>query len=155
MYYKDLSKYCYGGKQENSFNIGWLERGQPVRKGDVPQEFIDKIWKYLRYPVNVYRGFHVCDLCLHPMAGIPVAVHEGRMRQIGYYEIRVWARNGNVYAAPSMIYHYITCHGYKPPQEFIDVVMESEDPDSEAYYQKVLDYWKGDTFWIEEDRTRC
>lgn len=154
MYYKDLSKYCYAGKKEDSYNIGWLERGHIISKGEVPQEFINKLWKYLRYPVNVYRGFHTCTLCMCQPSGVPIVEYNGEKRDVGYYEMRVWARDGKVYAAPSLIFHYITCHGYKPPQEFIDAVLESEEPDSGEYYQKVLDYWEGYDFWIAEDGTK-
>lgn len=154
MYYRDLTKYKYGGKKEKSLNIGWLERPHRVVKGEVPQEFLDKLWKYLRYPVNVYRGFHTCMFCTCPLQGVPVVEHNGEERKVGYYEMRVWARNGKVYAAPSLIFHYISCHGYKPPQEFIDAVLEAEDPDSDEYYQKVLDYWEGEDFWIAKDVTK-
>ena len=49
MYFKDLTKYKYTDK-EDSLNIGWLEKGHMINKGDVPEEFIEKLWKYLRYP---------------------------------------------------------------------------------------------------------
>lgn len=52
-----------------------------------------------------------------------------------------------MYAAPSLIIHYILQHGYKPPQEFIDAVMESEEADSDEYYQRVLEYSDGNDFW--------
>lgn len=62
MYFKDLTKYKYMDK-EDSLNIGWLEKGHIVNKGDVPEEFIERLWNYLRYPVHVCRGYHVCSLC--------------------------------------------------------------------------------------------
>ena len=67
--------------------------------------------------------------------------------------MRVWGKDGNVYAAPSLIFHYILQHGYQPPQEFIDAVMDSENPDSDEYYQKVLEYSKGEDFWLAQDLT--
>lgn len=155
MYFKDMTTYRYGGVQEDSFNIGWLERGHLVPQGEVPEEFVKKLWKYLRYPVRIFRGFHVCTLCRHSsLHDQPIVEYNGEKRKVGFYEIRVWGKNGKVYAAPSMIYHYITCHQYKPPQEFIDAVMDSEDPDLEEYYQKVLEYSKGDDFWIAKDLTK-
>ena len=155
MYFKDMTTYRYGGVKEESLNIGWLEYGHLVPKGEVPQEFIEKLWKYLRYPVRIYRGFHVCALCKKNKKYIlPTVERNGETRKVGFYEIRIWGRNGKAYAAPSMIYHYITCHQYKPPQEFIDAVMEAEEPDSDEYYQKVLEYSKGDDFWIAKDATK-
>ena len=153
MYFKDLTKYKYTDK-EDSLNIGWLEKGHMINKGDVPEEFIEKLWKYLRYPVNVCRGFHVCSLCKNIEKGVPVVAYKDEKRQAGYYEIRVWGKNGKVYAAPSLIMHYILQHGYRPPQEFINAVMDSEDASSDEYYQKVLDYSNGYGFWLEEDHTK-
>lgn len=28
-----------------------------------------------------------------------------------------------MYAAPSLVHHYVVAHGYKPPEEFIAAVM--------------------------------
>jgi hypothetical protein len=39
-------------------------------------------------------------------------------------EIRVVGNNGRVYASPMMLVHYVEAHGYLPPQEFIDAVMQ-------------------------------
>lgn len=153
MYYKDLTKYEYT-TSEDSLNIGWLEKGHLSDKGDVPEEFVEKLWKHLRYPVRVCRGFHVCDFCENPERGVPIAEFKGKRREVGYYEIRVWGKAGSVYAAPSLIFHYILQHGYKPPQEFIDAVMESEEADSDEYYKKVLEYSNGDDFWLARDRTK-
>ena len=140
--------------KEDSLNIGWLEKGHKINRGDVPEEFIEKLWQYLRYPVHVCRGFHVCSLCKNIKSGVPVVEYKGEKRQAGYYEIRVWGKNGKVYAVPSLVIHYILQHGYKPPQEFIDAVIDSEDASSDEYYNKVLDYSGGYDFWIEDDYTK-
>lgn len=153
MYYKDLTKYEYMTK-EDSLNIGWLQKGHLFSKGDVPEEFLEKLWKYLRYPVQVCRGFHACDFCNIAQKGVPIVEFKGEKREVGYYEIRVWGKDGNVYAAPSLIFHYISQHGYKPPQEFIDAVMDSGDAYSDEYYQKVLEYSNGYDFWLADDRTK-
>lgn len=59
-----------------------------------------------------------------------------------------------MYAAPSLILHYILAHGYKPPQEFIDAVINSPDASSEEYYQKILAYSNGYDFWLASDCTK-
>lgn len=94
MYYKDLTKYKYNGDSEDSLNIGWLDAAHTVNQGDVPKEFLEKLWKYLRYPVQVYRDFHTCNLCAHPQTGIPTVSNGDEKRKVGYYEIRVWGKNG-------------------------------------------------------------
>lgn len=153
MYYEDLTKYNYM-VAEDSLNIGWLEKGHLFHKGIVPEEFMDKLWKYLRYPVHVCRGFHACDLCKKHHAGVPIVKFKGQKRTAGYYEIRVWGKDGSVYAAPSLLFHYILQHKYQPPQKFIDAVMNSENVTSDEYYQKILTYSNGNDFWLAHDRTK-
>ncbi len=153
MYYEDLTKYEYMGT-EDSLNVGWLEKGHFVNQGEVSGEFIRKLWKYLRYPVQVCRGFHNCDFCKKPAKGVPIVAFQGEKREVGYYEIRVWGKDGTIYAAPSLLLHYILEHGYQPPQEFINAVMDSVDAFSDEYYQKVLEYSNGYDYWLAEDRTK-
>lgn len=153
MYFEDLTKYEYM-TTENSRNVGWLEKGHFINKGAVPDEFVKKLWKYLRYPVQVCRGFHVCDFCKITKTGVPTVTYKGETREVGYYEIRVWDENGDMYAAPSLILHYILAHGYEPPQEFIDAVINSPDASSEEYYQKILAYSNGYDFWLASDCTK-
>lgn len=56
------------------------------------------------------RGFHTCEFC------------GGREKAVGNAEIRV-PGEGRMYAAPSLVHHYVVAHGYKPPEEFIAAVM--------------------------------
>ena len=44
---------------------------------------------------------------------------------LGNGEIRVTGEDGTVYAAPTMIAHYVAEHHYLPPQEFVDAVLRS------------------------------
>jgi hypothetical protein len=44
---------------------------------------------------------------------------------LGDAEVRVTGRDGKVYAAPNLLYHYIEKHGYKPPDEFVEALMAS------------------------------
>lgn len=153
MYYKDLSKYCYLDKEEVSYNVGWLGRFHRYNKGDVSEEFLDFLWEYLRYPVNVCRGFHECEFCKNRHRGVPIIEYKGVKRKAGYYEIRVFDKDGTMYAAPSLIFHYIVEHNYRPPQKFIDAVMATGDILNEEYYNKVLKYWDNKDFWLAKDCT--
>lgn len=152
MYFKDLTTYKYMDKEE-SFNVGWLQKGHSFHTDEVSEEFIEKLWRYLRYPVKVCRGFHACDFCKNTKTSIPTVEFKGEKREVGYYEIRVWGQDGKAYAAPSLIVHYILQHHYKPPQEFIDAVIHS-NAHSKEYYQKILAYSKGYDFWLSQDRTK-
>jgi len=40
--------------------------------------------------------------------------------------IRVVGRDGTVFFSPAMICHYITRHGYQPPEDFVRAVMEMD-----------------------------
>jgi hypothetical protein len=43
----------------------------------------------------------------------------------GNGEIRVRAANGITYVAPVLVLHYVVEHGYLPPQEFIEAVIDA------------------------------
>lgn len=83
----------------------------------------------------------------------PKTTYNGQTRRVGYYELRVWGQDGKVYAAPSLIFHYMNEHNYEPPKEFINAVMSSDDPDNEDYYNRLLTLEHGDAFYFEKDRT--
>ncbi len=38
---------------------------------------------------------------------------------LGHAEVRIPVRPGTMYAAPTLIWHYITTHRYRPPDDFI------------------------------------
>jgi hypothetical protein len=46
------------------------------------------------------------------------------------------AGDGRVYAAPSLVHHYVIAHGYRPPDEFIAAVLAwdegTAEPDAAA-----------------------
>lgn len=43
---------------------------------------------------------------------------------LGSAEIRVKAKDGRIYAAPNLIYHYVAEHDYDPPKEFIEALLQ-------------------------------
>jgi hypothetical protein len=51
---------------------------------------------------------------------------------IGDGEIRVIGKSA-IYAAPTLIYHYVVEHQYKPPDEFIEAVLKGPSPESEEH----------------------
>jgi hypothetical protein len=113
MYYPDLTPYDYGiTEYEDALNIGWLEMGHEFSSGDFPekQELIRKL--RAKKIENKYRGFHSCDFCPKWEIGN------------GEYVVQ-W--NGKTYAAPRMVVHYIEAHNYKPPQIFIDAVINERE----------------------------
>jgi len=129
-YFPDLSPYTYylkfrrgfrGGHQPKvtTLNIGWLERGKPFPTGEPgwpDQVFLENLALFEQYPVNPTKCWHACEFCESFAGGISSA------------EIRVLGSDGIVYAAPSMLGHYIRVHRYKPPEQFIQAVLHGPRP---------------------------
>ena len=153
MYFKDLTPYKYRESEIEMKNVAWLEKGHSFIKGKVPGEFKDKLWKYMRYPVSVCRGSQKCPFCSLGKNKIPMTTYNGQTRSVGYYELRVWGKGNTIYAVTSLIFHYMESHRYQPPKEFIEAVMNSDDPDNDEYYNKVLSLEQGHDFWLKTDRT--
>jgi hypothetical protein len=128
-YFEDLTLYRYWeghafpAMGPNIVNVGWLERGHDFPKGAVPQPFIARLWHCCRAAVMMARGFHDCEFCrFQPSGPLPVT-YACETLELGYEEIRAFGRQGRVFAAPNLIFHYVTKHCYKPPEEFIDAVL--------------------------------
>lgn len=124
-YYVDMSPYEYGSRtQPGVVHVGWLDGEHPYSRGVVPSELLDKMMELAKAPVELYRGFHACEICEWPPEEGAVDDHaflkwsESR-RSNG--EIRVTA-NGVTYAAPILITHYIEQHSYLPPEAFLKAV---------------------------------
>lgn len=108
-------------REEGLVNIGWLDLKKPFRQGYVDPVLALRIGELCKTPVNRTRGFHGCGLCTeYPIretigsCGDPV--------RLGDAEIRV-AGKGKTYVCPTLIYHYIVKHRYKPPGEFLSAIV--------------------------------
>ncbi|MFF4232407.1 hypothetical protein [Streptomyces sp. NPDC001820] len=155
MFYEDLTPYVYLDidyfeDRESGFyglsyrpaytrlNVGWLEVGRPYPIGPVPPAFTEKLEAVQAVQwMNVCLGLHECDLC--PPEGAPD----------GNGEVRIPGSPGVGYAAPFLISHYITAHGYQPPQVFMDAVLAV---DLDAW---VAARWPEVPFpWVPDDAER-
>jgi hypothetical protein len=126
MYFPDLSPYEYFQGESQSFNVGWHDAEHPYSTGEVPIEFCNRLQQLVLSPVSQTRGFHYCQFCKDELAmNTGAEMRAARLvGRIGSAEIRVVSQNGRTYAAPMMIYHYVTAHNYRPPDEFIQAVLE-------------------------------
>ena len=115
-YFADLSQYAYGYSEPNVLNVGWLSAEQPFVKGETSPKFREALHQLVQHPILLHRGFHLCEFCSIGNSSITDAP------QAGNGQIRVRGQDGNWYAAPTMIYHYVESHGYKPPAIFIAAV---------------------------------
>jgi hypothetical protein len=151
MMFEDLTPYVYyyEGEQPRPLNVGWPDRSLPFAKGETTDDFKERLFALCENPVKGLRGFHCCMFCveesgiLKECEGLEenarwdrledggdldqvTEQREGRVFYLGAAEIRVTAKDANVYAAPNLILHYVLKHRYKPPEEFIRAVCEHQ-----------------------------
>ena len=108
--FEDLTPYTYWEDLPGTVNIGWLDPARPFPVGPTDEVFRTKLGMLCERPVKQTRGRYLCHLC------------SGEGRPGGSYEIRVTG-NGRVYAAPSLVHHYVVAHDYRPPDEFVRAVL--------------------------------
>ncbi|MFN2555887.1 MAG: hypothetical protein ABR592_03295 [Nitriliruptorales bacterium] len=132
-YFRDLTPYNYGRTpwRMKVLNVGWLTAGEPFPTGDVPTLFVERLLEHCATAIRRTRGFHVCDLCLAAGAswGPIRVVHDGRDLLLGSAEVWVGGLPGQGrvwYAAPDLVYHYVTAHQYRPPDPFIEAVLQGK-----------------------------
>ncbi|AVT33142.1 hypothetical protein C6361_31005 [Plantactinospora sp. BC1] len=158
-YFEDLSAYRYSdvdiiemdwGWLEfrpgyERINVGWLDASHKFDEGPTPNWFVNTLLDIIEAPrINTMRGFHRCPFCPDRSEGSMLSVdHPNGGLLLGHTEIRVPSGPGVMFAAPSLIWHYVTAHSYRPPTEFIEAVQQY-DPGwiSEA------------SPWIPDDATR-
>jgi hypothetical protein len=138
-YYPDLSRYEYllqdeilnaGGYPELGMpfvNVGWLASAREYPRGETDVAFQERLALFC-LPHSVWTlcmGSHTCEFCA-----------EAR----GSYEIWVVGRE-KLYAAPVLIHHYVIAHGYRPPDEFIEALMECPVPESREFKKRLERAW--------------
>jgi hypothetical protein len=162
-YFVDLSFYSYSaGDQSAAKNVGWLQRGQGFDTAEPSEETLDSLWSFCSVSVNQTRGIHQCDLCAAPQA--VYAARNGFKLLLGSSEIRVFSKEPgarsllnainsiessglillrrstvpiSIYAAPSLLYHYVEAHQYKPPDEFLRALSDGPRPPDRDYFEQL------------------
>jgi hypothetical protein len=133
-HYLDLTAYSYGAtknSEASARNVGWLAAGFHFPTSPADPKFVERLWRYCAVSVGQTRGLHECDICRSRSAN---EVERGDEKLLlGSAEIRVVSREGHVYAAPNLIYHYVVDHSYAPPPEFVGAVLTSPCPPEQAY----------------------
>ena len=134
-YYKDLTFFQYTQSDwvfENNFpyillNVGWLDKSQFYMQEDfdntIKKKLLWSIFNYCANPVNLTIGHHTCNLCPNEYGRILNVQKKEKDINLGNGEIFVKGINNLVYVAPTLIYHYVEIHNYKPPEEFINAVL--------------------------------
>ena len=111
---------------ENLIAIGWLSEESKFTNASVSNDFYDKLCDLVKDPWQpvVSMGIHLCELCQFNPPGFSKNIfipHEGK-----------------IYVCPEAIVHYIAAHWYKPPQIFIDAVMNCPEMRSMEYKKAIL-----------------
>lgn len=149
MYKPDLSPFPIE-KEHQAFGtlcVGWLTKKEPYSQGWTSEEFRERLFAFCLRPVFMVRGFHVCEFCSPPPKYMICVERGGRKVWLGNAQIRVFYQDW-VYAAPNLIYHYVTEHQYRPPEEFIEAVLKGPLPGSPEY-EAFLDKWARVYGWPE------
>lgn len=106
--------------QRDTLAFGWLDTAQPFRTGAVPEGVVEALEEAARHPVDRTRGFHTCGLCpAREWPGpTPHPTRRGDTLQLGTASLEVLA-DGARWVAPNLVVHYVTEHGYVPPDEVL------------------------------------
>lgn len=144
MFFKDLDPYRYGLPMllPDVVSIGWLSQTHEYPHGDASAEFGQRLEQLLSsHRVNQMRGYHVCEFC--SKSPLTHVLRSGKQIMLGSAEIWVPSKDKSIiFAAPDLVYHYVTEHGYLPPEGFVSAVMiarESPEWDSSSECEKRLE----------------
>jgi hypothetical protein len=135
-YFRDLSPYDYGmGGIPGAQNVGWLDRDHPFETQQALESDLDRLWDHCKVAINATRGLHRCEFCSDGSLDVLRVTRNGETLTLGFAEIRVFGLSGQSYAAPSLIFHYMSEHSYKPPDSFLSALRSGLMPPSEAYFE--------------------
>ncbi|WP_157068849.1 hypothetical protein [Sandaracinus amylolyticus] len=124
--------FGHGGDERCTYsdpevNVGWLDAAHPVPTARPSPRFVALLTTMCEsdeHRLHQTRGHHGCPFCdlRSPVASA---------------EIRVQG-DGVVYAAPTLIAHYVAHHSYAPPQAFVDAVLRSDGAVAETGGKRVV-----------------
>lgn len=113
--------------------VGWLHRGQPFDTGPTPPQLLDHLLTFCLDQHTVCAPPHSrpCPLCGErpdPLYIEGEGPNTGTVH-FGIAQIRVIGED-DIYAAPTLIHHYIAAHQYRPPDVFIRAILHGPQPAS-------------------------
>ncbi|MFC3195969.1 hypothetical protein ACFODZ_17090 [Marinicella sediminis] len=127
MYIKDLEQCDFLPiKEDFILAVGWLDKNYDFNKGSVSIEFYKKLKELCNNPWQpfVSAGMHKCNICQF----------DGPVFNSNIY----LPENDKIYVSPVAILHYINCHHYSPPNEYVNAVLNCPDISSMEYKKKLL-----------------
>ena len=124
-YFPDLSTFMYWPqtKKISVVQVGWLERGHDFPVDTPSDEFLTALlWCCNHARAKQTRGIHSCDFC--DVGDIWYPTHRNKVGKSVLGSAEIWIPfQGKIFAAPDLVYHYVSAHHYLPPSEFIDAVI--------------------------------
>jgi hypothetical protein len=135
--YQDLTEYTYHNSmfhRPGTKNVGWLAQGHDFRTAEPTEDVLRTSWNFCKISIARMRGTYECDLCSNTTSYY--AQRDGEGLLLGSSEIRVFSAQGEIYAAPNLIYHYIAVHRYAPPDAFLRALDENPPP-SQQYFERL------------------
>ena len=112
--------------QRDTLAFGWLDPAHPFRQGACPPAVLAGLEESARRPVDQTRGYHVCAFCPprtgtadQPWATLgptPYVTRAGDTIDLGSASLEV-VTGGRRGVAPNLVLHYVSEHGYLPPDE--------------------------------------
>jgi len=138
-HYQDLTDYAYHGStyRPGTKNVGWLGLGHEFDTAEPTDELLSSLWGFCKISVAQTRGVHECEFCSAENSYL--AERNGERLLLGTAEIRVFAKNGELYAAPTLIYHYVQAHHYSPPEEFLLALSDGPTPPVQEYFDRLAE----------------
>jgi hypothetical protein len=136
-YYKDFTVCHYFNTGDwlcRLMAVGWLEQWKPFPRGEVPIGAVERLWLLRQefkeaFPHILFRGWHNCTICEYT-SGATTPLKDSHINLFIPCE-------GFVFVAPGRIDHYIECHGYQPPESFLNAVLECPSPLSNKYREMI------------------
>ena len=134
-YFRDFTDYTFltrtdglvpelGALVGDAKNVAWLSPDEPVSYGDAPPELYEALCLLATMRTRWTRGVHLCELC--PRADDIDVCYKRQIvtcasstYNVGSAELQVPNREQEWFVAPDLILHYVACHGFLPPQEFV------------------------------------
>jgi hypothetical protein len=126
-YYPDMGTVTMVAAGPQVRAIGWLSRHFEFPTGSVSKPFVKRLHLFaasdsdlmLNFPL--FMGSHECEFCKGKRGGRTFGVPAGDV----------------MFVAPKLVAHYVEQHQYYPPREFVDAVMNSPMPGSQAYLDSI------------------
>jgi hypothetical protein len=136
----DLQRFEDKAIGEKGVAVGWLGAQYSSRglSEEVSSAFFERLVSLLVDPWQPYAvaGVAPCPMCR--FSGGPSVVDYQGARCVVRTGMLLVPGPDALYISPTMIAHYVDAHGYDPPQQFVEAVMQCPPMRSMSYWKDLL-----------------